>query len=72
MERKIYSCDWCCVDAPDADSIGDGWEILQNPTNPSDGAKVTLCAKCFGTACRAWEVARNQRFRETHPEVWSE
>jgi len=63
MERTIYSCDWCSVDASSAGSIDDGWEVRESP---SQKAKVVLCRACFKAACEAWERARARRFKEAH------
>jgi hypothetical protein len=48
-ERKIYSCDWCHVDAPKAGSVGDGW-LVGNELDPltSKDARVVLCHDCRG------------------------
>jgi hypothetical protein len=63
-ERKVYSCDWCCVDAPMPGSIGHDWEVV---AHPKDGSKLHLCSECFATGVKAWEKARSERFRYTHP-----
>jgi hypothetical protein len=58
-ERKIYSCDWCHVDSPRGDTIGDGWVTLDN--RPPQH----LCGPCNEARRNAIEDARKRRFAET-------
>lgn len=67
-ERVVYSCDWCCVDAPSSGSIGESWVVLDDVgTKPEGVGKAHLCGPCHNARLDALKAARKARFRETHP-----
>lgn len=59
MQRTIYSCDWCGVDAPKPGLIGDGWMFCETPLRVQNKREV-LCAGCHQVACGVWERAKER------------
>ena len=63
MIRKVYSCDWCHVDAPNADSVPSEWRV---DTNEKVGDQPTiLCASCKGRRADAIESVRRAIHQES-------
>lgn len=64
-ERKIYSCDWCCVDSPLGGLIPAEWVVVKDTDcGYPDGH---LCQDCKNARIRAIQDTRAERFRLTHP-----
>ena len=54
-ERKIYSCDWCEVDAPKPNEIPASWHVIGH--NPSE----RICVACWDARQKALIEAKSSR-----------